>query len=762
MPEEQRESEPSDGRLLIVSNRLPIKIVEGEHGPRCKSTAGGLATGLSQPHESSGGRWTGWPGRISPTTEVEPEIARLLDERQMDAVALTQSEYDAFYTRISNRCIWPLFHYFTDRSSFTADDWEIYRQVNRRFAEVVARQARPGDVVFVQDFHLMLVPAMLRELAPELRIGFFLHIPFPSSEILRTFPRREEILHGLLGADVVGFHTHDYARHFRTAARRVLGADTCAGSVEYQGRSVRVLTEPLGIDAERWDPVTQSGSERAAEAGTASPGQTALAERVAREREHLHVALAGRRLILGVERLDYTKGIPERLEAFRALLRDRPERAQELLMVQIAVPSRVEVEEYRDLKDEVDRLAGAINAEFGSTGLQPLQYLFRSVPFETLAALYQLADVALVTPLRDGLNLVAKEYVASRGESDGVLVLGEFCGASWELGEALQVNPFDPEQMQETLERALAMSVAEQRQRMAPMRARVLRADVRRWAERCLGAIRSAGRSLAPALLGAEERARWVAEFQQAERRHLFLDYDGTLREFTQTPGEAAPPPETVELLRSLADFENTELWIVSGRPSATLEAWLGATGAGLISEHGAFVRPPGEATFSPLLESLGLEWRDGVRAILEQVAERVPGSLIEEKPLGLAWHYRRSRPGQAACQARELDEHLSDLLSGQGLEVLRGSKVLEIRPAGISKGEAVNAILREAGEDDFVLAAGDDTTDETMFRRLGARQHSLLIGHRESAARRRLPSPHELRLLLSELAPVSGFVRGE
>ncbi|MFT4539602.1 MAG: trehalose 6-phosphate synthase/phosphatase [Planctomycetota bacterium] len=745
--------------MLLVSNRLPVKIVESEDGLQSRSTAGGLATGLSKPHRDSGGRWIGWAGTISDGDELDPEVTGLLEQHQMNGVPLSQDEYDAYYTRISNRCIWPLFHYFTDRATFKAVDWDVYRTVNRRFADAVLELAQPNDLVFVQDFHLMLVPGMLRDAMPDLRIGFFLHIPFPSSEILRTFPRREEIMAGLLGADVIGFHTHDYARHFRSSARRVLGADTVAGAVEYQGRSVHIITEPLGIDTKQWLPVSETANEAAFDADSVTIERDDMARLIAVEREEVQRALAGRRLILGVERLDYTKGIPERLEAYRALLAEDPSRAKDLLMVQIAVPSRVEVEEYRDLKDEVDRLAGSINSEFGQTGLQPLQYHFRSIPFERLAALYQLADVALVTPLRDGLNLVAKEYVASRGNNDGVLVLGEFCGAAWELGEAVQVNPFDPERMKDALVQALAMSPGEQHRRMRPMRRRVIEGDVHRWTMRLISAIRDARATQAPELLDDPLRARWIKRFRESASRKIFLDYDGTLREFTETPEAAVPTCETIELLRTLASQEGVELWIISGRSSSTLANWLGDTGAGLVSEHGAFMRAPNQTEFTPLLEAPNLEWRDTVRTIFEQVAARVPGSLIEEKPLGLAWHYRRCRPGQAASQARELDEHLSDLLAGQGLEVLRGNKVVEVRPAGISKGEATNSILRGVSEDSFVLVAGDDTTDESMFLRLRDRAQTLLIGHRESAATHRLPSPHALRQFLSELCPVGEFL---
>jgi trehalose 6-phosphate synthase/phosphatase len=673
---------------------------------------------------------------IGEGTALPGDVQRLLAERAMIGVGLSPEEHEAYYTRISNRCLWPLLHYFPERMRFDASDWQVYRDVNQRFADAVLAELQPGDVVFVQDFHLMLVPGLLRAARPELPIGFFLHIPFPSSEVYRIFARREEVLEGLLGADVVGFHTLAYVRHFRSAVSHLLGAEVAGNRIMHNGRQIELMARPLGIDSADWS----------------SDGE--LEPEVQREMEGLRAAIAGRSLILGVERLDYTKGIPERLLAYQALLREDPSLVERVMMIQIAVPSRVEVEEYRELKDEVDRLAGDINSEFGQPGRQALHYQFRGVQPHALRALYRIADVCLVTPLRDGLNLVAKEFVASRKDDDGVLVISENAGAAWELGEALRVNVYDQDDMLRGLRQALSMPLEEQRARMGPMRLRVANRDVHTWAREMIDGIRSAQPVPPPPLrLDGESRSELLSAWSKASRRVLFLDYDGSLREFADTPEAASPTPEILSLLSQLAAIEGVEPWVVSGRSAPVLEEWLGATGVGLVAEHGAAVRAPGEPQFLALSAECSTDWRPGVRAIFDEFTERVPGSRVEEKPLGLAWHYRKASPSQAEWQALELVRHLNEGASGEPYEVMRGNKVIEVRPAGISKGRAALRLLRGSlGELPFVLACGDDVTDESMFRDLPGWAWTVLVGERKSLARQRIDDPAALRALLAEL----------
>jgi trehalose 6-phosphate synthase/phosphatase len=734
-------SHAAQGRLFLVSNRLPVTLKEGPGGFSASLSAGGLATGLAGLHRESGGAWIGWPGISNPDASLSEEIHRALGAENLVGVGLTPDEHRGYYQNISNQCIWPLFHYFKERMRFKDADWDEYVAVNRRFADVVLEQVEPGDTVFVQDFHLALVPRMLREAGRDLCIGYFLHIPFPSSEIFRIFPKREELLNGILGADLVAFHTMGYVRHFRSSVAHILGLETRSTSVLTDGREVRLMARPLAIDSHLWEKSADTEEERA------------IADYSAYLKE-----MAGKRsIILGVERLDYTKGIPERLLAFRALLASDPTWVERVMMIQVAVPSRAEVSDYKELKDEIDRLAGAINSEFGRPGVQPLHYMYQSVPRAELRAFYRSAQVALVTPLRDGLNLVAKEFVASRHADDGVLVLGESAGAAWELGESLRVNPFDPSDMVRGIKKALTMTREEQQRRMRPMRERLAQVTVEDWARDCLAAIRSSHRtSVGPAPLDEARQAECLASWRaclESKGAALFLDYDGTLREFTDSPDEAQPSTAILALLGRLATLNHVQTWIVSGRSAAQLDDWLGKTGVGLVAEHGASLRPPGATAFEPLFETGNLPWKPEARAILEEFTARVPGSRIEEKALGIAWHYRKADPVLGAWQAGELFEHLAEIFMDQGVQIMRGSRVLEVRPAHVNKGHAVGTILaKNSVMPGFLLAAGDDQTDESLFRALAAPAWTLLVGARPSAARWRLESPAACRDLLNAL----------
>ena len=728
----------SQGRLFLVSNRLPITMQSTEAGLQVQMSAGGLATGLAGLHKESGGAWIGWPGMTTADGTLTTEMQEALAAQDLVGVGLTDAEHLHYYQNLSNQCIWPLFHYFKERMRYTEADWEQYVAINRRFADLVLEQVGDHDTVFVQDFHLMLLPRMLREARPDLRIGFFLHIPFPSSEIYRIFPKREELLHGVLGADLIAFHTMGYVRHFRSSVAHVLGIETRTTRILTEGREVQLMAQPLAIDAQVWQP-----------------GLPEEEQKIAEYQEYLRKMAGDRRIILGVERLDYTKGIPERMLAFKELLEDDPSIVDRVMMIQIAVPSRAEVSDYTELKDEVDRLAGSINGEFGRPGLQPLHYLYQSVPPHQLRALYRSADVALVTPLRDGLNLVAKEFVASRLEDDGVLLLGESTGAAWELGEALRVNPFDTRDLARQLKSALAMPHEEQVRRMAPMRARVSSIDVEGWARSCLDAIRTSHReSPAPKPLTTSSQEGVLATWKQghAKGNAVFLDYDGTLREFTAAPLDATPTPEILRLLQGLAEDPQVQPWVVSGRSSELLADWVGSTGVGLVAEHGAFLRPPGTDAFLPLFDPGDLHWMEEALAILEDFTAHVPGSRIERKSVGIAWHYREADPILGAWQAKELFQHLAEVFMDQGVQVMRGARVLEVRPAGVSKGQALRRILKERAQaPGAILAAGDDHTDESMFRTL-PEALTILVGNRPSAARFRVDSPAAFRELLSQM----------
>lgn len=466
----------SSGRLMLVSNRLPVTVSSGELGWQVKASAGGVATALSDLLKRHGGQWIGWAGNIAEDGQTD-ELDALLAMQGLVPVPLSAHDVVEYYERFANGVIWPLFHYQIDRLPLADAKWDLYRRVNERFADAVCRCYRPGDIIWVHDYHLLLLPQLLRERLPSARIGFFLHIPFPSSELIRILPWRKALLTGMLGADLVGFHTRSYARHFLAALDQVLELDPAADHVAFEGREVRFGAFPIGIDAARFDNLARNEEVQAMAAAIRDDA-------------------AGRAILLGVDRLDYTKGIPRRLLAFEHLLATHPELCNKVRLVQVAVPSRGGVESYQTFRRGVEELVGRINGRYGTAGWVPVHYLHRSFSTEELVALYRAADVMLVTPLRDGMNLVAKEFVASRPDEGGVLVLSEFAGAAETLEDALLINPYDIAGTAEVLARALSLDPVERQHRMSRLRAEVATHDVHTWARSFLNGTR-AGRQVA-------------------------------------------------------------------------------------------------------------------------------------------------------------------------------------------------------------------------------------------------------------------------
>jgi trehalose 6-phosphate synthase len=457
--------------LVIVANRLPVRRVHRTGAPRWETSPGGLVSALSSVLRAGGCTWIGWPGTVG-ATPAAFEFGGV----HYAPVALSRHELDTFYEGFSNRSLWPLYHDAVRTPEFHRTWWGPYVEVNRRFAERAAALAAPGATVWVHDYHLQLVPRMLRDLRPDLYVGFFLHIPFPPVELFLQLPWRRQILEGLLGADLVGFQTLLGAQNFVRLARRFHPVGGTDERLRFEGRTVRVGAFPISIDVAHFERLAQS-ADVVAQA-------TKLRQRFA----------FSRRILLGVDRLDYTKGIDRRLKAFDTLLTAHPHLAQELVFVQIAVPSRERVSEYAETRSDVEHLVGRINGRHGEAGIVPVHYLYRSLSPEQLVAYYLVADVMVVTPLRDGMNLVAKEYVTCRHDDSGMLVLSEFTGAADELDQALLVNPHDIDGLAAALHEAVRMDPARARRRMAAMRRVVRRHDVERWAANFLHDRPTAGR----------------------------------------------------------------------------------------------------------------------------------------------------------------------------------------------------------------------------------------------------------------------------
>ncbi len=735
-------------RLVIVSNRLPFTVSLKDGAPDFAVSSGGLTTGLWSYLErmaaASGEHldflWLGWPGASIAQEHEGAVCAYAGREFKAMPVFVPEEHMDRFYHGFCNKTLWPLFHYFPELTRYEEDCWEEYRQVNRMFAETVLKVLRPDDLLWVHDYHLMLVPGLVRERLPELPIGFFLHIPFPSYEVFRLLPRawRVGLIEGVLGSSLVGFHTYDYARDFLTSVLRTAGYEHQLGSLTLKDRVVQVDTFPMGIDFERF--------ARAA----ASPQTEA---RVA----ELQAKCAGQKVIFSVDRLDYTKGLMNRLRGYDAFLRLNPQWHGKVVFVVSVAPSRIGVETYQAMKLELEQTVGRIIGAYGNVHWTPLIYQFRNVGFEEIVAMYRACDVALITPIRDGMNLVAKEFVASRPDQTGVLILSEMAGAAKEMGEALIINPMHSGEFAQALERALAMPVEEQIRRNRLLQERLRRYNVIRWAEDFVQALLATQKTEAARRargLSGKVQAGLIQEYRSAARRALLLDYDGTLVPFVEDPRLAQPDVELLELLRGLGAQNRNEVAIVSGRPRRDLEEWFGQFPVALVAEHGVWLRPRGGEW--RMLKTITTEWKERVRPILQMYVDRLPGALLEEKEFSLAWHYRGADLEQASRRARELLDALAGFTRNIDVVVLEGNKVLEVRNTGVSKGTAALEWLGGL-EADFVLAVGDDWTDEDLFRALPETAHSVRVGLAQTAARYYLNNHTAVRRLLRELVEEPG-----
>jgi trehalose 6-phosphate synthase/phosphatase len=731
----------SGRRLVIVSNRLPFNVEIKDGRPIFHASAGGLVTGLASFRESRSPStalpvehiWVGWPGCSIDGAQREELTREALAQFRSYPVFLTEEQMENFYLGFCNATIWPLFHYFPSYTLYQRPYWDHYKQINQLFAASLEGILQPDDVVWVHDYHLMLLPRLLKNRLPNLAVGFFLHIPFPSFEVFRMLPGewRRDILEGLLGADLVGFHTYEYTHHFLQSVLRILGYEHQMGQVMALDRLVRVDTFPMGIDVDKF----------------AAAGRDPETER---EMQELKTTLAALKLILSVDRLDYSKGIANRLEGYELFLENNPEYHGKIALLMVVVPSRIGVVQYDLMKRQIEELVGKINGRFGRVGWTPVVYQYRHVPFNSLAALYAVSDVCLVTPLRDGMNLVAKEYVTTR--AGGVLILSELAGASKELPEAIIVNPNNRAEIAAALKEALELSPLEQQKRHRLMLRRLKRYNVNRWATDFLTTLvgmREVQNRIESKLLTPGARAEIIARYRTSRKRLLFLDYDGTLTPLVRHPGLAGPDPTRRELLRVLTTDGKNTIVVASGRERQTLDEWLGDLPIGLVAEHGAWLKGVGEGWRH--VKPLSSEWKRELLPILETYADRLAGALVEEKEDSVAWHFRMADPEQAALRAPELIDHLISLVGKTDLQVIQGDKVVEIRHAGINKGGAALAWVSQ-DDYDFILGIGDDTTDEDFFRALPGAAFSIRVGMSATRAQYNIQSSAQVIELLRSL----------
>ena len=732
-------------RLLIISNRLPVSVKIGDEGIMIHPSVGGLATGMKTFYKKLDSTWIGWPGIDNQELSSEDNmyIHEQLKQERCEPLYINKRDLDLYYNGFSNKTLWPLFHYFPQYTDYHQEYWLAYQRVNKLFAEKVLSLIREDDYIWIHDYHLLLLPKLIRDRFPGATIGYFNHIPFPSYELFRLLPWREKILDGMLGADLIGFHTYDYERHFNSCVRRLLGYDYALNRINLGDRIIKVDNFPMGIDYNKF-------YQTSLEIGLIKKEQKS---KLQRDIETFFKTTPQRKLILSIDRLDYTKGISNRLYAFQRFLEKYPEYHDKVTLILLAVPSRSKVEQYQIMKKEVDELVGQINGKWGNVMWTPVWYFYRSLPFESLVILYYYSDIALVTPVRDGMNLVAKEFIATKTTGKGVLILSEMAGAAKEMSEAILINPNNIEGIANAIGAALKMTVDEQIDRNRKIQERLKRYNVERWSNDFLNSmknVRTLQKRLLTKRITEETEQKIKSEYLKSGKNILFLDYNGTLVS-TKDKSEYSPPDKDLyKILDKLTHDERNEVVLISSRDRKTLDKWFSDKEYILFAEHGMWEKKKKES-WTKINNQLRSGWKKIIRPVLELYVDRTPGSFIEEKSFSLAWHYEKTDPDYGAQRAFELKDELTERIINLDLQVLEGQKVVEIKNLGVNKGTAARKKI-SGYQYDFILAIGDDWTDEYMFEELPDYAYTINVGLKYSRAKYYCESHQDVRDLLKEI----------
>lgn len=728
------------GRLIIVSNRLPFGLRVKDSQTELRESDGGLVSALRSclDGESCSFREVEWIGSAEFSEKIWQQFTksnRINLAYQVSPLFIDQKVYNKYYNGFCNATLWPLFHYFPSFTEFDQESFEKYEAVNRMFADRILETLEENDVLWIHDYQLMLVAGMVREQRPNATIGFFLHIPFPSFELFRMLHGtwKEKIIDGLLGADLIGFHTHEYVQHFLKTVQMVKGYDHKFRQILLPDRVVKAEMFPLGIDFDKFHHATQ------------------LPE-VMDQYNEIKNGMGEKKIIFSVDRLDYTKGITHRLAGFEHFLKHHPEWHEKVVFVLVVVPSRQIILKYNERKRMIEEEIGRINGRYSTLSWQPVIYRYNQLSFHELIAMYHAADIGLITPLRDGMNLVAKEYVASRRDQ-GVLILSELAGAASELGEALLVNPLDPGNVASSILEALDMPRDVQREKLMLLQNRLKEYSVNHWINDFLKQLQET--KSVQAVQGAKQVVNQVEQqlldrFAAAKKRLLLFDYDGTLVAFSKHPKLAVPEDTVMRLLEKVSDDPDTHVAVISGRDRESLSKWFGHLPIHIICEHGAEVRSQdGHWKYAVDPDA---SWKSIFVPVLEVYTQRSPGSFIEDKKHTLVWHYRTVETGLGFTRSRELLDNLHHLIRNTHLNVIDGNRVIEIRKTGTDKGSAARNLV-EQDDYDFILALGDDKTDEDMFQQLPENAITIKVGSGQTAARYYISRQAEVIRLLEKLA---------
>ena len=729
-------------RTIIVSNRLPIKISNLDKSFEFSSTSGGLATGMKSIHKKNNFLWIGWPGidkKSLGNNFVKAE--KLLYKKNYIPVFLKKKEINDFYYGTSNEALWPLFHYFIEFSIFNKSHWKSYIDVNNKFADCVIKHAKKDDVIWVHDYQLLLCPKIIKTKRPDLTVGFFLHIPFPSFEIFRIFPWREELLEGILGSDLIGFHTYDYVRHFLSSVKRILKYDVIFNKINVGSREVLVDTFPMGIDYAKYNDAARKKNKQK---------KSEMSNLRLQLKDHKKTS-SNSKLILSIDRLDYTKGVINRIKAFEIFLTNYPEYRGKVRLIMLTVPSRSDVDDYVKLKKQTDEIVGRVNGKFASVNWTPIWYYYRSMSFDELIDLYTISDIAMITPVRDGMNLVAKEFVASRVEGDGVLILSEMAGASKELYESITVNPFDLNKMSDKILQAINMPKKEQIERNRSMQERLCRYTVNYWANDFMKNLISRAKSNQNSVtnyFNLLEKNKLIEKLKLSNNKLIILDYDGTLVTFKDKPELAIPDENLIGILDNLSNIKGLDIAIVSGRDKLFLENNLGKLNLSIIAEHGHFLKKKKKNWTS--LGNIDKVFLNEIYAIFQSFCDRTPGTFTERKESGLVWHFRKTDPELASERVVEIETVLNSLLTDQ-FQILNLDKAIEVTSRKFDKGSAVSELTKKK-KYDHVVCIGDDVTDENMFKNLNENSTTIKVGIKNTMANFYIDSPKSVVNLLNDI----------
>jgi trehalose 6-phosphate synthase/phosphatase len=654
-------------------------------------------------------------------------------------VFTNKTVYESYYNGFCNSVIWPLFHYFPSHAEYSPDSFDNYIKANHEFSEVLKRYIRPNDVIWIHDYHLMPLAEMIRKDFPSITIGFFLHLPFPSFEIIRLLPRKwqEIIIKGMLGADLVGFHTIDYAAHFLQSVQTILGLDNEMHNFLYDDRLIKVDVFPISIDYNSFNGAFDD-------------------ELISMSRASLRLKFPEKKIIFSISKLDYTSGVQNRLKAYEHFLMHNPGYFDKVIFILVVEPFR-DSNKNAERKKLIDETVSNINSKYGNIKWQPLIYQYCTLDLNEIMTLYTACDIALITPLRDGMNLTSKEFIASRKDKKGVLILSEMAGAARELTDALVVNPNDISEMSDHIHRALEMTDEEQTQRMENMQSRIEQYNNKEWADdfiQQLDGIKKRQLKFQVRFIEESVKRNIFDNYRQSKKRLLLLDYDGTLVSFSPLPVDAKPDPHLIDLLKNFCDKPENEVFVISGRDSRSLEKWIGHLNINIISEHGARIKRKEKGWETHVSSSY--DWKPEVKEIMESYVKRCANSFTEEKDFSMVWHYRNANPEQGKLRSLELMAELTEYTHNLGLQVMMGNKIVEVRNQGVDKGKAVKEILKNKNYD-FILAAGDDRTDEDMFKELAdmSQACTIKIGAEASYATYNL---HTSQMMISMLDAMSNL----